>query len=150
MSRPKYETGATLDEERKIGGQIAAVAGCDMFKLPLSYQVDFIFLKDKRPTAFVEIKDRQKYARDKIDALGGYMLSLQKWLRARSLCEPTGIPFLIGVRFADGVYVATIKDWDSYIIRMGGRRDRGDWQDVEPMAMIPVSEFKPHQLLEFT
>lgn len=26
-------------------------------------------------------------------------------------------------------------------VRIGGRRDRGDWQDVEPCVFIPISEF---------
>ena len=29
-------------------------------------------------------------------------------------------------------------EWDA---KIGGRKDRGDWQDIEPVIHIPISEF---------
>jgi len=31
------------------------------------------------------------------------------------------------------------EDWS---VRVGGRKDRNDWQDIEPVTHIPISEFK--------
>ena len=58
----------------------------------------------------------------------------------------TGIPFIFVVQFDDYIGVADMSDL--YIdaeyyprVKMGGRDDRGDWQDTEPVIHIPTNKF---------
>jgi hypothetical protein len=48
----------------------------------------------------------------------------------------------LAVKLKDGLFVATIKQWKAYELKFTGRTDRGDWQDVEPCCIIPMSEFE--------
>jgi hypothetical protein len=68
------------------------------------------------------------------------MLSLAKIIHGMELARATEKPFLVVVEWNDVVGWHKVEKVHS--IRMGGRVDRGDWQDMEPVVDIPTSEFK--------
>jgi len=68
------------------------------------------------------------------------MLSLNKIIHGMELARATDKPFLVVVEWNDMVGWHKVEKVHS--IRMGGRVDRGDWQDIEPVVHIPVTDFK--------
>jgi len=52
----------------------------------------------------------------------------------------------IAVQLTDGIYVWSIPNKTSFErlpeIKMMGRRDRGDPQDIEPCVLIPMKKFR--------
>ena len=60
-------------------------------------------------------------------------------MTAKSIKRDTGLDALIIVEWEDCIgYTQLDGDW---IIKTGGRVDRNDWQDIEPVVHIPVTEF---------
>ena len=77
-----------------------------------------------------------------IGQMGGYLLSLQKWIAARNMSLSTAVPFILVVKTLDGVYYAAFDtDFlpDNLLVR--GRKDRGDWQDIEPCILLKTHRF---------
>jgi hypothetical protein len=134
--RPIYETPETLKNEREVADFLSGIWGCEFVKLKISYGLDFGIMKDGDLVATAEIKCRN-YDSATIDALGGLMLSASKAHRAADW----HVPFVLAVRLTDGLFTASIQDWSSYRIEITGRRDRGDWQDIEPCFIIPMDQF---------
>ena len=114
-----------------------------MISTPRMYSLDYMALRDGKPVAWVEIKER-KYTLETIRNLGGYLLSLHKLTSARALHQITQLPFVLVVKLADGIYYksfASDLDFIKNRISVGGRMDRGDWQDIEPCVLIDTDGF---------
>ena len=144
--RPIYETEQDLASEREVAGMLAERFNCLFSKMPIRYNLDYALKKtDDRCIGYCEIKSR-KYSMAEIDNFGGYLMSVGKWASAKNLCESSCVPFLLAVRTTDGVWAAKFKPHtndfrpDGVLVR--GRKDRGDWQDVEPCVLLNVSRFK--------
>lgn len=108
-----------------------ALRGGVVIKLPLSYRVDFSRSAQGRVVEWVEAKKRTNAH----DYYVTYFLSLGKVLAGIQMMRETKLPFTICVRFTDGLYAVpphVVAKWDD--LRMGGRTDRDDWQDEEPMV----------------
>ena len=73
--------------------------------------------------------------------MGGYLLSIGKWAAAKTLCEASNLPFTLVVTTTDGIWFYVVQDFkpDSVLVR--GRKDRNDWQDVEPCVLLDVAKF---------
>jgi hypothetical protein len=69
------------------------------------------------------------------------MLSSYKWRNGLYRAKTLGVPFMLVVKFADGVFY-TIVD-DAYEIGRGGRYDRNDRFDSEECVFIPMDTFRP-------
>ncbi len=138
--RPLYETSADLDREKDVAQSVEAVLQCKLVKMPIRYGLDYAIEDAGKVVAFCEIKCRT-YTMQSIGNMGGYLLSLGKWMSAKQLYESTGLPFVLIVRATDGMYYATFRSFHTDV-SMKGRKDRGDWQDIEPCALIDVNKFK--------
>jgi hypothetical protein len=140
-NRPLYETQLDLDKESIVQSVLEKQWRCKLKKLPIAYHVDWIALRNNQPLAFVEIKHREKLEFNKYPT---YMISLNKWMKAKELAKEVNVPFILVVKFMDGIYYG--KYTTDMIIEnkygFNGRYDRGDAQDVEPMVYIPLSIFK--------
>ena len=141
--RPLYESSDDLEREAELASMVEPVWKCKFRKIPIQYRLDYALERDGLIKAFCEIKIR-KYSMEKIDAMGGYKLSLAKWMSGKRLSKDTGLPFVILVGTTDGVW-----HWNNravpllpLAISMWGRGDRNDPQDYEPCIVIPTSEFK--------
>lgn len=139
--RPLYETSQDLESENNLKEALERLWGCSFHKLPIRYHLDFAITKDDKVVAFAEAKTRN-YTMDSINNMGGYLLSIGKWASAKQLCEASGLPFILIVRTSCGVWSATIKDFIPDAVLLRGRKDRGDWQDVEPCVCLNTNIFR--------
>lgn len=140
MKRPIYESQVDLTHENKMKTFLEAKWNCTLHKVPLKYQVDWMAMRGKDPMAFVEFKHREKLS---IDAYPRYMISLDKWMKAKQLCKEVEIPFIMVITFTEGTYYGVFAHNGLHDVTygFGGRYDRGDAQDVEPMIYLPLKKF---------
>ena len=138
MTRPTYENASDRSAEtvavqkfiKSFGGEV------DFIKLPLQYKMDFALTRNGVITALVEVKCH----RNKKHAYPTYMISMSKLVAAAGY-RSIGINCILLVQWADamGWVQMSNEDWS---VRVGGRKDRNDWQDIEPVTHIPINEFK--------
>lgn len=139
--RPTYETSEDLEREGAVAAIVESQWNCKLVKLPKSYHLDFAATRGGKCVAFCEVKTRN-YTMEHIGQMGGYLLSLQKWIAARNMSLSTAVPFILVVKTLDGVYYAAFDtDFlpDNLLVR--GRKDRGDWQDIEPCVLLKTHRF---------
>lgn len=145
MNRPIYETSADLVRETEIIGVVEQSWNCKATKLPIKYHLDYVFTRSDQAVGFCEIKTR-KYTMDHLDKLGGYMLSLDKWMAGIRMSEATNLPFVLIVKTQDALYYSMFgKNHNPFTtddVRIMGRIDRNDWQDIEPCVVIRADKFK--------
>ena len=140
--RPLYETDTDRQNERETIKILADAWGVNFVKLKMSCVIDYALLDGKTVVAVVEVKNRN-YTRADIDRFGGLMISTNKFFAAKNWTDVLGVPFVLLAQLKDGLFYWVIEaDWPIIPIEMAGRTDRGDWQDVEPCCMIPMSWFK--------
>ena len=135
--RPKYETFEDLSKETIAIKKFISSFGepVDFVKLPIQYKMDFCLIDNKTIKTFVEVKCRTN---EKI-AFSTYIISMSKVVVARSYSD-FGVNCILLVQWTDqmGWVDLSSKEWEA---KIGGRKDRGDWQDIEPVVHIPISEF---------
>lgn len=137
--RKQYETEESLSVEKEIAQQVCNQWGVSMRKLPKYYSADYFILANDKPRAFCEIKSRS-YPHSKFNS---YQISLKKYMALRELTRETGLSSIIIVRFGDGsLFYHVVDTEDNVPIVYGGRTDREDWQDVEPLALLDINSFK--------
>jgi hypothetical protein len=142
--RPIYETEADRKAEREAMGRVASIWGLDFVKLKMSCVIDFALLDGKRVVAVAEVKCRD-YSSVDIDRWGGLIIGTGKILSAKDWVAALRIPFVLVIKLTDGLFymsIQTSEDWPDMVIELAGRRDRGDWQDIEPCCLIPMSFFE--------
>ncbi len=140
MSRPTYETQQDSDRERLVVEAMASAWSLNPIKLPKFYKQDWALSKmDRTVKAVVEVKCRS-HPKHTYDTL---ILSLDKWQALAMLSERTSIKGLLGVRYTDGIFWVVAQHQPDWRITIGGRTDRNDPDDVEPVIHIPSSSLKP-------
>jgi len=87
--------------------------------------------------AWIEVKTR-KYNMNDFDS---FMLSLDKYNASVQLGSITNLPVTLVVRWKDKIGYADLLHCRG-VIKMGGRKDRGDPQDIQPAAYIPIDDFR--------
>jgi hypothetical protein len=140
-SRPTYESPADLENEEAVVKAIYKGLGCDGYhKTPKFSAIDFALLRGAVVTYFVEVKCRK----NKRDRYKEFMLSLAKYdalLLSRKLNQTTS---LLVVRWLDCIGLLTIPP-PTLWIGIGGRNDRNDPDDMEPVVYIPTYHFQTFQ-----
>jgi len=140
-SRPWYESQEMLDYELLIANKVATRWKCTTFKLPIKYNLDYAFIRDKEIVSFIEFK-RVGYTIDEFKHFGGYGLSSHKWMAAKSLCQTSGKPFCLIIETKDNRFWFTeYTNFDNMRTVIGGRNDRGDIQDIEPWVKLNAYNF---------
>ncbi len=139
--RPLYETDADLKREGSVVEILEKAWNCTMTKLPIRYHLDYVARRGDKAVAFCEVKTRN-YTMQKIDQLGGYLMSIGKWSSAESLYRASGLPFILAVHATDGVYYASFTEFTPDDVLVRGRTDRNDWQDIEPCVVLNTNKFK--------
>lgn len=138
MPRPIYETNRNKRIENRIAEKLGEHWNCQIVKLKAAYaEIDRAAIRDEEIGAFVEIKrryvDRETYP--------DIILSLSKVKEAFVLESCSGKPCYFVVQFNDCLAWAKMVV-KGRTVRMAGRFDRDDPQDVEPCVAIPIDEFK--------
>ena len=133
--RPVYQTQADSDKENAIADRFASAWGCEFAPMPKFYPVDKLIIRDK-PRAWAEIKRCHRNLRQYPDV----WLSLHKTVYGQQMSQVTGLPFLFLVQFDDCYAYTEIVG--KYEVGYAGRKDRGDWQDMEACIEIPVDRWK--------
>lgn len=136
MSRPFYENSTDVSAEKAIAKLLMDSWGCDLVRLPRAYPIDFCALRLNKIIGWVEVKRRHRT----FEQYPNCFLSLHKVKEGRELSELSGIPCLFAVQFNDALAYVNFKS--RFALSLGGRTDRKDWQDVEPMAEFSMSSFK--------
>lgn len=136
--RPLYESSQDIVSESKVLVLIEKAWGCRGVKLPLKAQLDYLLLRDDRGAAWAEIKVRTN-PRGRYPT---YMISLSKVMAARELSGASDLPSVLVVQWTDKLGYIRMDTLEKFHIAIGGRTDRNDAQDVEPVVLIPIEEFK--------
>jgi len=132
--RPKYETTKDLQNEQEVA-DIVADLGYNLRKLPVQYRLDFAIFRDSECLGFAEVKTRSFH----MNKYPPVMISLSKVLAADALTRKTGLPCYLICKYTD--CVARLDFAHPLDLRMGGRTDRNDPQDVDICAFYPISGF---------
>ena len=150
--RPVYETREDLAAEEEAAKTIGETLqrqdpSLYMIKTSALYPYDYLMMKkqpdDKNGSwvlstveGLIEIKVRtnvfKKYST--------YMISLQKVVNCVSHADIIGCDFFLYVQWTNGIGWWKF-DRNQYTVNFGGRTDRGDSADVEPMLYIPIEHF---------
>jgi hypothetical protein len=133
--RPTYENQQSLAAEEQTIIKVAQAWGVTYQKLPKQYRVDWALSKGKI-VCWCECKKRMNDS----CTYPTLLLSLSKVMHGVEMYRVTSIPFVVVVEWNDGIYWNKIDKVGE--IGFGGRKDRGDWQDIEPVVHIPVTDFK--------
>ena len=134
--RPIYESSKDLSNELRVSNILKECWNAEFVKLPMAYHVDWAVVRGTEIKAFAEFKRRQNPK----DRYPTFMISLNKWKNGRSLGNEIGVPFLIIVEWNDGLYYCDTKAVGP-TYGFGGRFDRGDSQDQEPVVFINTKAF---------
>lgn len=150
MGRTIYETEEDLANEREIRLELEKKWNCKGKKLPKKSIVDFAMFREGEIVSFIEIKDRSKnQKRQSIDHKKGHpslLISALKLREGKYIIDHYKKPFLLVVRFIEGIYYIKYEgslDLTRYTMKVLGRKDRKDPEDIEPVFLIPKREFIP-------
>jgi len=141
--RDLYESEDDLARESKVIALIEFAWKCKAVKLSIKYSLDYVLTRSDKALAFCEVKTRN-YTMAEIDQFGGYLLSLGKWMAAKQISESSDLPFFLVVKTTDAVYYAEFRTgfFHPNDVLVRGRKDRDDWQDIEPCVLLDVNKFK--------
>jgi hypothetical protein len=143
--RTTYETDAQVAEERKVADWYEQLHGFTLVKTKRYYPIDFaVCTGAKRDVVgLAEVKCRT-HTMDQYDQWGGYMLSAHKWAAAWQLVKVTDVPFHLVVRDSqnDVWLCRRMCDWQHDGIRLMGRTDRKDPDDIEPAVLLRKANFE--------
>lgn len=141
MNRKLYESPENLDKERAVALFLEDKWKCETVKMPIKYGLDFTFRRNKSLIGFGEIKCLNYKLSDFDRMSGGYFISLGKFMSAKSLVEFTKLPFFLVLNTLDGIYYRKFTNFDGLNFTANGRKDRNDWQDMEPMVLLETALF---------
>lgn len=136
MYRPKYESPKDLTHEKKILGYISRKWGISYCKMPITYKLDYAMYRNDNLVGFSEVKCRTNSVQD----YKTYIISLSKVMSARRLSSVTSTKSLLIVSWSDAI--GWIDFFSDFKVKQGGRSDRNDWQDQEPVCHFDIKDFK--------
>ena len=111
--------------------------------MPIKYGLDYTFTRNKEIAGFCEIKCLN-YELAQFDRMsGGYFISMGKFISAKTLVEFTKLPFFLVLKTKDGIWYRKFTQFEGLKFVVNGRKDRNDWQDVEPMVLLETKLFNP-------
>ena len=131
-----YETGKDLENEKIVADEIALAFDMILKKMHYKMAIDYMAFDalDIHALAVIEIKRRQvcstKYQ--------SVILSLAKFNKGIEFYKNNDLSFIFAVKFDDGIFTYEYSPDDFFMIVFGGRKDRNDPQDIEPVVHIPL------------
>jgi hypothetical protein len=138
-SRPIYEKSSDISNEELVAEKLSKIWDFDSWQRnPPRYPIDISLMKDRHIKAFAEIKCRNV----DIDTYSTYLLSVGKVMSAHSLTKATGLPCFLVVQWTDCLGWIDLEVTEPLYVGWGGRIDRRDSQDMEPVMHYDLSQFK--------
>lgn len=143
--RPIYENAKDLRSEKNLISHVSDCWNVVSCKLPMSYKIDYAMYRMDTGTSasasenlvgFAEVKCRTH----KFGTFPTYIISLAKVMEARRLAIETDTKSLLIVSWTDKI--GFLDFFSHHQIRHGGRADRNDWQDQEPVCHFDLKHFK--------
>lgn len=135
---PEYETSSDRDREEAVARVFGQRHGVRLARLSPRNPVDSAIIRDGVVSGWAKINVRTTSASQYPSA----HIGVTKVVEAINLSHRTGLPLILIYGWSSGFDVRWHRVDGTYTIEIGGRRDRGDWQDQEPMVVIPVEEFR--------
>ena len=137
MNRPIYETPADVKRESDVADFLAKAWRCDFVKMPFKSIYDYAAMRGKLVEAIIEIKTRT----NPHNQYPTYMISAEKVCQCMDRSMRLNVPFYLVVNFTDALMFWRA-DTNDFTVELGGRKDRGDSQDIELVCHIPINYFK--------
>ena len=143
--RTLYETVDDLRSEKNVISYVSQCWNVAYYKLPMSYKIDYAMYRidtgsskseSENLVGFAEVKCRTHI----FGTFPTYIISLAKVLEARRLGKETNTTSILIVSWTDKI--GYLDFFSHHQIRHGGRSDRNDWQDQEPMCHFDLKHFK--------
>jgi len=134
MNRPVYETQQDRANERDVALALERAWRCDMRQLPRMYPCDLVAYRGSEAKALIEVKRRKI----KMGQYPTLHIGLGKIASLTSL-RATGLPVILVAALDDAILSHRINP--PYPVVHGGRTDRGDSADQEPVCEIDFNEF---------
>lgn len=135
--RPIYENTTTLRSELEFSAKLQNRFGIKLQKTPISFGIDYAVIRGGKISSFIELKCRtnpmQKYST--------YMIAAIKYQKSMSIMRDSGLPVRLWVQWSDATGFCELSK-PGYEWNIGGRIDRNDAADIEPVIHIPIPEFK--------
>ena len=136
MTRVKYESKDNLEKEKNVLRHMSDKWDMSYSKLPLTYKLDYVMYRNDKLLGFAEVKCRLNSIHD----FSTYIISLSKVMKARRLASVTGTKSVLFVSWSDAT--GWIDFFSDFEVKQGGRSDRDDWQDQEPVCHFDINDFK--------
>ena len=134
--RPMYENANDLRSEKNLISYVSDCWNVASYKLPMSYKIDYVMYRNESLVGFAEVKVRTHT----FGTFPTYIISLAKVMEARRLARETNTKSILIVSWTDRT--GYLDFFSHHQIRHGGRSDRNDWQDQEPMCHFDLKHFK--------
>ena len=135
VSRTQYESEADRRAETSVIEKVVQAFDVDGYhKLPISYVLDFAVTKSNRVIGFVEVKARSC----EMQTYPTFFVAVKKVLAAGEF-ERLGLKTRLFVKWRDCIGYTLLREPDQ--ITYGGRFDRGDPADQEPLAHFDINRF---------
>lgn len=137
--RPVYETPEDLKRQEAVARVFENEWKCKLVRNKALDPIDYnVVRNDTQVVAFAEVKCRAVES-SRYDSI---ILSLRKAVTGVMQSELTGKPFMLLVGFEDCYAHVPIKRDHLSRIKIAGRTDRGDPDDMEACIEIPSDHFK--------
>ena len=135
MSRTQYESEADRKAETSVIEKVVKAFDVDGYhKLPISYVLDFAVTRAGQIIGLVEVKARSC----EMQTYSTFFVALKKVLAAHEF-ERIGLKTRLFVKWRDCIGYTLLREPDQ--ITYGGRFDRGDSADQEPLAHFDINRF---------
>lgn len=139
---PIYETSDDRNRERQVLDDMCDAWMAKYEQTPRKYTTDARVYRNGKLIFCTEVKCRK----NKKSAYPDYIISRDKIVKALEIAKIAGVPFVLTVKFTDGIYGTFVGD-DAVLpenCRMAGRHDRpNDPKAQEMCCAIPMGRFLP-------
>ncbi len=143
--RPIYESRGDVDRQREAIAHLERMTASTAREMPHLAAWDYEMVRDGQTVAIVEVKCRT----NAMLRYPTYMVAASKAAAIRDEAASRRIAGVILVRWTDAigwVRLDRLRDWPA--VMAGGRTDRSDPYDIEPMLHVPTSAFRASWVCE--
>ncbi len=138
--RPTYETFNHVEAQNSMLRALATRLQLSRVEVVRKkfYPVDALGYSGGQMLCLIESKVRKNH----MGMYSTYMISMEKYARALSMADALNCLFVIAVQWSDQLGWHIANRITQPEVSIGGRRDRDDADDVEPVVHIPIDQFQ--------